>query len=251
LAFAVGDARAQPQVGGAATRFVRTYPSSGTAGVAGGGGPDLYSLTHHWTMDEASGDRLDSIGGYTFSEQGVPVLNEAGQISNASVHAAAANNQLEGADVEILPTGAFTISCWFKSGATNGTGQIVFHQGTGTTVALNRFYFLVNNGRTSVVFTVSSGSASSSPQVFHTITLGTYYLFAARRSAANVWDIALWDGTTWTAGDTTPTVVLNPTVGPFAVGASTIGTFPANVSVDSIKLWAEYVPLDIVLRYQS
>lgn len=241
LAFAA-DARAQLRV--------RTYPPSGGAGAVGGGGPALYSLTHHWTMDEASGNRLDSIGGYTLSEQGVAVLNEAGQIGNASLHVSADNTWLEGASVEILPTGAFTFSAWLKPGATNGAVQYGLVSMTSGLAAGWRFGIYFTDARTIANCVLSNGASFYSLSVSMTITTGQYYLVALRRTAGNVWTYSVWDGSTWTTGPS-QTFVLNPTIAPFAVGATPTGALPANLSVDSIKIWDEFVPLDVVLREQS
>jgi len=207
-------------------------------------------LTHHWTMDEASGDRLDSVGAYTLSEQGVAVLNEAGQIGNASIHTAAANNQLEGVNADVVPTsGPFTLSFWFKMGATNGNSQVVLHLGSGATAGTRRLIFSVPNTRTSIVQGVYSIDSGAAFTLSHTITEGAYYLYAVRRANGDLWSLALWDGTVWTEVAHATPIVLAPLVDPLAIGAYSMGTLPANVSVDSIKIWSDWLSnADVLLR---
>jgi len=217
----------------------------------GSGVPD-FVLTHEWTMDEASGNRLDSIGGYTLAEQGVPVLNEPGQLGNASVHVAADNTWLEGASVDILPSsGPFTLSAWLKPGATNGLVQYGLVSAVSGAAADWRFAIYYTNARNASNCVLSDGASFFSLTISPmTITTGQYYLVALRRTAAGVWSFSVWDGLVWRDGSP-QTFVLNPAVAPFAVGATPYGVLPANLSVDSIRIWSGIVINADVLALQS
>jgi hypothetical protein len=154
--------------------------------------------------------------------------------------------------VDILPSaGPFTLSAWIKPGANNGTTQ--YPLSLGGTAPNRRFHAAGFNTGIGASFSTAispDGTATSSATVPVTVTPGQWYLYVLRRSATNVWQAAVWNGSAWFTSSTTPTVILNPTAEPFAVGALASGGSPANASVDSIKLWAEYVPLDGVLREQ-
>ena len=225
----------------------------------GSGVPD-FVLTHEWTMDEAAGtDRVDLVGGYPLLEQGDPLDSQPGQLGNAVVcridlgHLeGASGEELEAHGVSLLPTaGPFTLSFWFNPGGTNGSTQVMLHIGRGTTLGTVRLFVSLPDGRDVVTTGIFSSSSGVGVGIVHTITIGQWYLYALRRTSNDLWSIALWDGTAWTDVAHPTPIILAPIVSPLAVGAYIDGTFPANVTVDSLKLWAGIVSNADVLALQS
>jgi len=212
-----------------------------------------FVLIHDWTMDEVSGNRVDSIAGYVLSNQGFfPIGSEPGQLGNASLYVATENSWLQGlAADDILPSGGpFVFSAWVKPGGTNGATQTPLAVGAGGLT--RRFSINLPNGRTSIVMFVADAAGNASTiTAFLTVTAGQYHLLAVRRSSANVWSLSVWDGTAWVEGDSTPTVILNPADEPFAVGALPTGGNPINGSIDSIRVWAGIVSNADLLALQS
>jgi hypothetical protein len=238
-------------------RSSRPAVSKLTTVVMNAPGISEFVLTHEWAMDEPSDgsqpvNRLDSVGGYTLIEQGSPLGSQPGQLGNA-VLCRIGFGQLEGAPgTELLPTaGPFALSFWFRPGITNGATQVMLHLGSGTVPGTIRLFVSLPESRdvvTTGIFTLSAGVGLG---VSHTITTNAWYLYAVRRTSNDMWSAALWDGTTWTEAAHPTPIVLAPITSELAIGAYSDGTFPANVWVDSLRLWVGNLSNADILALQS
>jgi hypothetical protein len=129
----------------------------------------------HWTLNEASGTRADSVGTNDLTPTNNP-LAKTGQINDAVEATSVDSSYLSIADNASLSTGGgtdFTVSLWVKLNAKTGTQVFVSKYGTGGEYAVyyenvfDRFVFSTYPGGNSYVLADQLGS----PQVGTCTTL--------------------------------------------------------------------------------
>ena len=210
-------------LGGIGNSFVAKYGSSG--------------LISYWKLDEASGDRADSFGSNTLTDNNT-VTQAAGKLGNAGQFTAANNEFLSIADNASISTGNidFTICAWVylddktalhavvvKADDTNdGTMEYsLIYSNTA-----DRFRFIVGDG---VSLLLVDADAFGSPS-----TATWYFLVASHEAATSTLSIQVNDGTASTAaigGDP------QDAGSSFRIGAYGGPFGPMNGRIDSVSFW--------------
>lgn len=141
----------------------------------------------YWKLDEASGNRLDSVGSNTLTSNN-GVTQAVGKISNASQFAAASSQYLSITDNPSLSTGNidFTITAWVKLSSTAASRTVAAKRdGSGS-----REWNLVYNQATGkfrfATFDATGNANAGAVEDTTAISAGTwYYVVAWRDSAAD------------------------------------------------------------------
>lgn len=147
----------------------------------------LTNLIAYWKLDEASGQRNDSIGTSHLSDVNT-VLSAPGIVSTGADFERSTSECLSITDNEALSMGDidFTIACWVKFEAVNVTQYLVAKYNTGTnereyallyTTASNRFQLSVSGDGTA--FT------SVTATTFGAASADTWYFVVVYHDAAN------------------------------------------------------------------
>jgi hypothetical protein len=188
------------------------------------------SLVAYWSLDEASGTRVDATGrGNDLSEVGSPG-STTGKISNAVD--TSSGNYLSRASTSDLVTGDidFTCSAWVWFDAVSPDSDIVNKWATGGfeyTLALDsvatKFRFYVE----------PSGFHSITATTFGVVTTGTWYFVVWWHDAAgNTLNICVNDGGVDTVAHTTGVTTATAA---FVIGRSAFGSHDGRV--DEVGLW--------------
>lgn len=147
----------------------------------------LTSLIAWWKLEEASGTRVDSVGGNNLTDNNT-VTSAVGVVGNAASFAKASNESLSIPDNIALSTGDIDFMCTYWVKQTSKTSEMV-HVGKYTTtgnqrewlveysVATDRFIFIVSSNGTA--FTLHTASSLGSP------VNGTWYFVAVWHDAVN------------------------------------------------------------------
>jgi hypothetical protein len=148
----------------------------------------------HWTLNETSGTRADSIGENDLSPINAP-LSKTGQINDGVEATIAGSDYLTIDDNASLSTGgetSFTISLWVKLNAKTGTQVFVSKYGTGGEYAVyyesvfDRFVFSTYPGSNAYVLAEELGSPSTGVW---------YHITATHDAVANTNSITINNGT--------------------------------------------------------
>lgn len=199
----------------------------------------------HWTLDEASGNRADSIGSNHLVQTGT-VNSVAGQIDNAADFPSSGGSKaLNVADNATFSTGgetSFTISMWVKLHSRTGTQVFAGkYGGTGEYAVYYEHSF-----QRFVFSTYGSGSSNTyvlANQLGLPATDTWYHITAVHDAAANTNKISINGGAFDTVGSVPEP---NDTGAAFTVGAfnSTGSSFPALASIDDVKFWRSALSQD-------
>jgi hypothetical protein len=203
--------------------------SAATAAVTGG----LYdSLIAYWKLDEASGNRADSYGPHTLTDNNT-VTQAAGKVGNAAYFVAANTESLSVADHVDLRAGDRDFSCdlWFYADNLVGT-QFIMSQGSASSGAGLGFSLFLNTSNLQV--RMASGATNA------TLTIGAV-------SAATWYYVAIWydaaTNTLWAQlnGDAAVSVTLvgaaNGPAGALRYGASQTAATPLTGRIDEAARW--------------
>lgn len=209
--------------------------NEGVASVAASG--LLTSLISYWTLDEASGTRVDSVtaSGNDLTDNNT-VTQNPGIISNAAQFTAANLESLSKASNASLQTGDidFTLAGWVYRDS-HGFQQPFGKRQNGT----NREYFVDTTGGSPGVlrFQVSPDGVTASGIVtstLPTLSLSTWYFVVAwHDSVANTLNIQVNDGTVYSASYSSGVYV---GTSQFAIGVAESGNY-WNGRVDEVGFW--------------
>jgi concanavalin A-like lectin/glucanase superfamily protein len=149
----------------------------------------LTDLIAYWQLDEASGNRSDSHGSATLTDNNT-VASAAGKISSAADFEANNLEYLSVADNAALSTGDidFTFSCWvnvesFGSGAA-GTGRVIVAKDAS---AANREYRLWFSGSSAapMFLVLNNGGTNATATWGANLSLATWYHIVAWHDSVN------------------------------------------------------------------
>jgi hypothetical protein len=157
-----------PKLSGSATQYLNGTGTWTTPPIGGSSEwtrtpapPDLStSLIAFWRLEEASGNRIDSVNAIAMVPTGTPG-NSAGKTGNAVSFTTATNTYLAAADSALLSAGAnqsFTVAAWiYFNGALSGS-RGVFGKGNAS-IIYNQVEYLLGTSGTTLVWYVGSGSS--------------------------------------------------------------------------------------------
>lgn len=148
----------------------------------------LTGLAAYWKMDEASGNRADSVGGFTLTD-GNTVGSNTGKVSLAADFVGANSESLSVASAAALQAGArdFFFDLWFFTTSVTGV-QFLISKGTASS-GVGHEYGLFMNG-TSLSWRISAGAAQTSLVIANTtLIINTWYYVACwwEQAAGLVW----------------------------------------------------------------
>lgn len=215
-----------------------TAPSVAVAPTLGGESLGVSNLVSYWTLDEASGTRIDSRGSRNLSDNNT-VTSATGVQSNGAVFDNANDEYLsylvpEGDDLYFDDNASFSISLWVKFTTVSGTIWVFGMDGTGSTSGL---YTLYSTGaRLTFAMQDASSTDIKTVAVDSDIEDDTWYMVTcAYDSTAGVIKIKLNDGdyvtTAYSGGVRTPDSYPNL----FTVGKNGIQYFDG--SIDEFSIW--------------
>jgi hypothetical protein len=187
------------------------------------------NLISYWSLDEASGNALDSHGSHALTDNNT-CGSAAGKVGNARTFNGS-NEFFSKSDHADLSGGdiAITLQVWFLL---NATGQFHFLIGKGTSDEYALFVTSANQLRFEVV-NAALGSASATDGT--TLTTGTWYYGTGWHDpVANQIGVALNAGTATTTAWTTG---IRDGTGAFAIGARGNGSFLTSGNIDEAALW--------------
>lgn len=140
----------------------------------------LTSLVSHWRLEEASGNRLDAVGGHTLTAYGAPVQIE-GRIGNCLDFDPETNDYLGCVGTPFKPLqDNFTITAWVNFDMVSNTGII------GRWSANNKSYLLGCDGTYFTFQTSEHGVASEAIVTDNTgLDTGIWYFLRAWYSKAD------------------------------------------------------------------
>jgi hypothetical protein len=170
----------------------------------------------HWTMDEASGNRADSVGSNTLVDNNT-VTSAAGKFSNAAEFTLANSEYLSCADNAALSSGdvKYMVRCWVKF-KTKATTQVI----TAKREALEHILDY-HAGSDRLRFLFGDAGITAAANNFGDVSVDTWHLIHAwHDSDADVIGISVNAGTANTISD----VGANPVDGN---GAFNVGRDPA------------------------
>lgn len=197
-------------------------------------------LVSYYTMDETSGNRADSHGPNTLTDNNT-VLSAAGKKSNAADFESANSESLsiaDGSQSGMDVSGDFSIALWFNPESLPGSNterDLVSKWATGQ---LSYKFATYNNAGTQTIGAdvTSDGSTSSFKSVNHTLTTGTFqHLVLVYRASAGAFDFYV-DGKSLGSTTGSATSVFNGTAS-FRVGASDFGDYSDGV-IDEVSFHA-------------
>lgn len=198
----------------------------------------LDNLISYWALDESSGDRADSHGSNTLTDNG-PVGSATGKLGLAASFSGITNYSLSRADNASLSTGDidFTAQAWVYF--TTKTNYHVFaHKGWETGGSSNKEWVLwYDQGADRFVFSVAKSGADTSVTAgnFGAPSINTWYLLHGwHDSINNQIGISVNAGT---ANTTTHTTGVNDGASNFEVGASSVQALWLSGRVDEVGFW--------------
>lgn len=160
-----------------------------TAPAAGGGTDPLYtSLVAYWKMDEASGDRADSVGASTLvdnsgvgSATGLVYSNAASFVSAESDNLTVANNAaISAGDID------FWVATWVYMTALVAWSVIVHKGNVNSVLSEYEWGLLRSSTTTQYAFWLSNGSSGKQLSFpTGTVALDSWVLLVAYHDAAN------------------------------------------------------------------
>ena len=199
------------------------------------------NIVSHWTLNEASGTRADSVGTNDLTPTNNP-LAKTGAINDGVEATSADSSYLSIPDNASLSTGggtSFTISLWVKLNAKTGTQVFVSKYGTGGEYAVyyentyDRFAFSTYSSENNYFV---KADQLGSPQV------GTWYhIIATHNATDNTNSIIVNDGT----ADTLTSVPEHvDSTAPFVIGAfGATPTFFADAIIDDVRFAKSAYPV--------
>lgn len=198
------------------------------------------SLISYWTLDEASGTRVDSVvASANDLTDNNTVTQAGGLIATAGQFTAANSESLTHTDNASLSTGDidFTIACWVFL-TTKSAQMAIVAKRTSTSVreyqldyfsSTDRFRFLIFNSSGSAVGTVVANALGA------VSTATWYFIVAWHDSVANTVNIQINDGTADSAAETG---VPSDTAAIFNIGADQLPqSIPFNGRIDEVGFW--------------
>jgi hypothetical protein len=155
-------------------RPVETNDGVEAAGAAVGPvGGLLGRLIAYWKLDEASGNRADSLGVHTLVDNNT-VTQDTGKVGSAARFVAANTEHLSVADHVDLRAGDrdFACDCWFYADDVSGV-KFILAQGTDTSGANLGFSLFLNNNNLSA--RMASGATNATITLGGSLTATTWY----------------------------------------------------------------------------
>jgi len=202
--------------------------------------PDIHTdLIHWWSMDEASGDLVDSVHAANLTTAGV-TYSAAGKVGSAITF----NGSTAGADVAHSAntprnTGAHTFAIWAKQASSHVGGLINFSDGTAFTDGEFNVYvssstitaYVVDDSATAAIGGATPAIMENGKWMFIVVTYngGTTYT-----------DVEVWvNGVkqTITNGTSGTFVSKEATTQEITVGALQTALFPFNGELDEVGFW--------------
>lgn len=185
-------------------------------------------LVSCWTLDEASGNRADSVGGHTLTDTN-SVPSATGKISTAA-GPFGTNRGLDGGNI-LGGTAARAFALWVKIASTSSSDRFVFSKGSaGTEYNFGLYlrstgaYAMFGTGNTFAAF--SGGSWNVDTNWHHLVT---------NYDGAGTWTLYL-DGSSVGTASETPGVTITPN---FMIGnlQTSLG-FPYDGLIDEFAAWS-------------
>lgn len=142
------------------------------------------NLVAYWSMDEASGNRADSVGTSTLTPFGPP-QSVAGKVGNAVNFVSTGDDRLASAgSLAALAMGDidFSIAYWVRQSSVSGARAHVAKTFGNTTASWE--YYIRGNG-TDLEFWQSSGSVAVECQITAALAINTWYFVVAINDAVN------------------------------------------------------------------
>ena len=159
------------------------YPRLSGSGASGP--PD--SLVAHWTLDEESGVRADSLGTYDLTDDSA-VGFTAGKLGNAASFDQDTfpfQSLFNTTDVLLPGTGDFSVTLWFRANATGFATKHVFGDANVTNGDPGSFSIQYGFSGDRIQFTVfDAGDAGTNSVEFSGLTRETWYFLACRYDAS-------------------------------------------------------------------
>jgi hypothetical protein len=200
--------------------------------------PLLTGLSSYWKLDEASGNRLDSVGSRTMTPQnGVSAI--AGKISNCAAFAGTGNDQLvTGIDASLTAIDwslGFSVTGWmYIPGAYTARTTVLSKFAAG-----NADWALFTNSVASLRMSVFDSVSGSSDAINTTsLVADTWYFFAGRYNPSTKKAEFSLNGGSWNLGAALTNVPKNVRQILIINGyAATYGV----CRVDEVGLWTRYL----------
>ena len=190
----------------------------------------LNALISHWKLNESSGTRIDSHGGFDLGDINT-VASAAGKIGNAASFIAGNEESLSVGDSAALSMGDidFTIALWVWFDALTGTGLA----GKWSTGSIE--YIAYFDG-TNLRFHVSNDGANNISVVnSQSISLSTWYFFVAWHDAtANTINLSI---NNYTAASTAHSTGVYDGGSSFHLGRNEEGLTWLSGRLDSVSIW--------------
>lgn len=212
--------------------------NAGQIRVAESGGiPGLQDAVAYWKMEEASGDRADSAGSNTLTDNNT-VTQAAGKLGNAASFASANSEYLSITDNAALSVGATTytaIAWWYISD--KSVDRFVFGKGTAFNKTGMEYGLYYNQAADRISFVMYSPTDYLLRKLNDT-TLGspstnTWYMTAITESSAGA--IGIGTNGNWNSVTATVSAPVDGT-GAFTVGAYLSDKYWEG-RIDSIGIW--------------
>ncbi|MCC2631635.1 MAG: type sorting protein [Patescibacteria group bacterium] len=194
-------------------------------------------LASYWTLDEATGTRMDSIGTNHLTSNN-NVTSEQGKISDAALFKTAATQSLSIPDNTSLSTGDtdFTLAAWVNLDTKGGFQVIAAKQDT--SISQREFALFYNGSSDRFNFSISSNGTSSTTVVANNLgapAINTwYYVVGWHDSVNNTVNIQVNDTTLNSAAHTTG---VRDGTSTLRVGANTENIQFWSGKIDSLALW--------------
>jgi len=213
----------------------------------------LDNLTCFWSLEETSGNRADSHGSMTLTDNNT-VTSNTGKVGTAAEFALATNEYLSHADHDDLEPGDadFTLTCWVY--LTTGVGTYpTFISKAAHPNDYGYEIFYVDNEVKIWISPDGTGAALVTAAYAQVMSLNTWYFVCAQYDAgANQVSIAVNNGTPATASETGG--VFNGT-GVFHIGTRMSGSDSnarMNGRIDQVGFWKRKITADeITWLYNS
>ena len=210
-----------------------TYPIFGGGGAPGGGSSTLLNnLVSWWTLDEASGTRVDSTSsGYDLGDSTLPVGQVSGKVGNASSTAHltgarllisyASSPNLHPLDVD------YTVAGWFNLTSTGNNAALFSNWDFSGGHA-----FWIAPGETQLTYTVGSTHLGT----FVASTATWYHFVCSHDATGNTIDVRINDTTDYSTAHTTG---IDSGTDPFVLHNYTgAGNFSINGALDEVAAWS-------------
>ena len=214
------------------------------------GGSDLYnSLVAFWTMNETSGNRADSIGSNTLTDNNTVTNNTGLVYSNAAQFTKANNEYLNSSDNADLSTGDidYWILAWVYGDTVANLSSIVTKEGTGS----SNTEFILRLDASSQPEYYIGGSSYKGVNSSVALSTSTWYMVAVwHDSSGNTVNIKVDNNTSQsvsTAAVTPPDLSIN-----FDIGVSNSSGSPQRYwdgRIGPVMLGKGYVPTEADLSW--